>query len=470
MNNLRLGGNRPWHIEIYGIDTLPESERTGRLRDIVWIWFAANIGILAMIYGALLDAFGLNLWQSILVMGFGLSSFFVVGLLAVSGRDGGAPMMTLSRVVFGVYGNILPTLISWLSLVGWETITVIMGTLTLSSLFQPLIPQPLLRDALALGVMIGATVASGILGQATLVVVQKWASYLFGLSSIIVLIFMIPGVHWHALLTRPPASWTSRAFPAWAIIFSGTGLSWANASADYSRYLPHSAKTCPIIVSTVLSATIPLFVLMGAGLLVATRDPSLATSANPIASLGHLLPAWMSGIYLITAAGGLIVEANLSLYSSGLNLQTLFVPYARYKTVLIDVILMMSGTVYVLFFARNLLGPFESFVILLGIGIAAWSGVFLAHRGVSSSIRLRGSFVSGRRHLAGWRSEAVLAWIAGTVFGLLFAATPWFHGPWSSTALGSGYGLIGSLVVAGLVESIGLLLLSGDSNSKKKKE
>jgi hypothetical protein len=40
------GINRPWPVETNGINKIPDRLRTGSVRDLFWIWFAANIGIL----------------------------------------------------------------------------------------------------------------------------------------------------------------------------------------------------------------------------------------------------------------------------------------------------------------------------------------------------------------------------------------------------------------------------------------
>ncbi|MDA8206072.1 MAG: cytosine permease, partial [Thermaerobacter sp.] len=114
---------------------MPESERTGHARQLFSIWFAANIGVLGIVYGAIIVSFGMNAAQSLLAILVGSASFLLVGALSLAGRDGGAPMMTLSRKVFGIYGNLLPNVVGWFSLVGWETITVITGTLALQALF-----------------------------------------------------------------------------------------------------------------------------------------------------------------------------------------------------------------------------------------------------------------------------------------------------------------------------------------------
>jgi purine-cytosine permease-like protein len=39
---------------------------------------------------------------------------------------------------------------------------------------------------------------------------------------------------------------------------------------------------------------------------------------------------------------------------------------------------MIVGTIYVVFFSSNFIGPFEGFLITLGVPIAAWCGVMLA--------------------------------------------------------------------------------------------
>lgn len=432
------GANRPWQVEANGINRVPEALRNGRVQDLFWIWFAANIGILAVVYGAVIVAFGMNLWQGLLVIGLGAASFLLVGLFTVAGRDGGAPMMTLSRAVFGFYGNVLPNVVSWLSLVGWETIAVITGTLALMALFGQMVAWPAALLALAaMTVMLGFTIMAGLLGQATLVVIQTWASAIFGVLTLLVIVLLVPGTHWASLAARPHGPWLTGFLPALTIVIAGTGLSWANAAADYSRYLPRRVRAGPVVWATTLGGAIPLMVLMFTGMLLATHDPALATAANPIAAIESALPRWAAVPYLLTAAGGLVVEADLSLYSSGLNLLNMFVPWARYKTVLVDAAIMVAGTVYVVLVAQNFFGPFESFVVLLGIGLAAWAGVFAVHQLARRSggdpypdALLYG--VAGARRAPPVRWAAVVAWALGVAIGILFTSSPLFVGPWAT--------------------------------------
>ena len=50
----------------------------------------------------------------------------------------------------------------------------------------------------------------------------------------------------------------------------------------------------------------------------------------------------------------------------------------RYVAAGIDGVLMILGAIYVVFFATDFLGPFQGFLITLGVPIAAWCGIFVA--------------------------------------------------------------------------------------------
>jgi purine-cytosine permease-like protein len=121
-NDGASAGEQVGTIETRGIEPVPDNERHGQAAQMFWTWFAANISILGLPLGATLVAFrGLNIWQAIVVAAIGsFGSFALVGVLSLAGKKGGAPALTLSRAVFGQRGNAGPTLISWLSRVGWE--------------------------------------------------------------------------------------------------------------------------------------------------------------------------------------------------------------------------------------------------------------------------------------------------------------------------------------------------------------
>jgi purine-cytosine permease-like protein len=82
--------------------------------------------------------------------------------------------------------------------------------------------------------------------------------------------------------------------------------------------------------------------------------------------------------FAITAVLGLIGGAVLDIYSSGLALLSAGLPIPRYLAAGVDGVIMVAGTIYVVFFTDNFLAQFQGFLITLGVPIAAWCGVMLA--------------------------------------------------------------------------------------------
>ncbi|WP_069801193.1 purine-cytosine permease family protein [Thermogemmatispora onikobensis] len=455
--------DRPWAIELHGIDPIGDDERHGAPTELFWVWFAANIGILGIVYGGILTAAGLNLWQSLLVAVVGSAgSFVLVGVLSVAGKWGGAPMLTLSRAPFGTRGNMGPTLISWVSLVGWETITVITAAYALLGLLGLLgLPTTPVWTLVSLVVVALLVVLFGLLGHATLVWIQQAATWIFGLLTLVVVLFLLAKTDWAKTLVAPPGPWDSGVLATLSIVIAGTGIGWANAGADYTRYLPRASSGRAIVGWTVLGATLPLVVLMMTGVFLSSRLPNLTSATNPITAIGQELPPWMAAPYLLTAVGGLIASADLSIYSSGLNLLALGVRLERYKTVLIDGVLMVVGAAYVMLVAQDFFGPFESFLQLLSDGLTAWAAVFLVDMLLRRTYDAQSLVETGPGsryyYRAGVNWRAVVAWLLGIGVGLLFTVSPWFTGPlargiFASSSLGYLLGFVVSALVYWLLE------------------
>src|SRR6201990_1521969 len=89
---------RPLQIEMNGIDVISESERKDHARGLFWAWFAANISVLGISYGAFVLGFGISFWQALIVGVVGIIlSFLACGFIAVAGQRGSAPAVGLSR-------------------------------------------------------------------------------------------------------------------------------------------------------------------------------------------------------------------------------------------------------------------------------------------------------------------------------------------------------------------------------------
>ncbi len=374
------GTDQPWSIETHGIDAIPDAERHGSPRDLFWIWFAANISVLSVTYGGFLVIFyGLNLWQAIVATLVGvIVSFLLVGFISLAGKRAGAPTLVLSRAPFGVVGNALPTVVSYVSLVGFEIILTSLATLAVQTVLGRL-GMSTGKATLAIGFVIIAALAIAIslLGHATIQRVQMWFTVAFGVLSIVFIGLEVGKVDWHKVAGLPQGSLLAGLVGGISIIMVGTGITWTNAAADYSRYLPRSASSGRVVWWTVFGAGLPLIILIVFGSLLAANNPSVATSSNPIGVLAGPLPTWFLVPYLLTAVGGLVAEVLMSSYSGGLNLLTMGLRVARYKSIVIDSVLLVVGSVYILFFAPSFFAPFEGFLFTVGVPLAAWAAIFL---------------------------------------------------------------------------------------------
>jgi len=368
-------------IERNGINTIAESERRGSPRDLFWPWCAANISVFGVSYGSFVLGFGLSAVQGIVagVLGVVLS-FLLVGLVSLVGKRGSAPTMVLSRAAFGVRGNALPSLVSYLILVGYETALVALSTFATATVFDRLgWSSGNLTKVLAFAVVAAIIVVGGVLGFETVMRLQKWLTILTVVVTAGYILLTLDQISSSALGTLSTGS-TSAMIGAFVVVFAGFGISWVNSAADYSRYLPRSASSGGIVAWTTIGGALPLVILVPYGVLLAGSDPRLskALAADPIGALTTALPTWFLLPFAIVAVAGLISGGLLDIYSSGLTLLTLGLPVQRWMAALLDGVIMIAGTIYIVWVANDFLTPFFAFLVTLAVPIAAWSGIYLA--------------------------------------------------------------------------------------------
>ncbi|MDR1119085.1 MAG: cytosine permease, partial [Bifidobacteriaceae bacterium] len=167
-----------------------------------------------------------------------------------------------------------------------------------------------------------------------------------------------------------------------ALVFmmTGFGLGWVNMAADYSRYLPRSSSSGGVVWWTTFGAAVAPLLLLGYGLLLAASDPILSAGidADPVGALTGILPHWYLVPFGLVAILGLVGGAVLDIYSSGLALISAGIPIPRPVAAGIDGVIMILGTVYIVFGQSAFIDIFKQFLITLGVPIAAWAGIMLA--------------------------------------------------------------------------------------------
>src|SRR5438874_1583853 len=253
-------------VEQNGINVISDAERKGHPRDLFWPWCAANIAVLGISYGSFLLGFGVSFWQATIAGLVGtILSFLLVGFVSLAGKRGSAPTMVLSRAAYGVQGGKIPAALSYILLVGWETVLVSLATLATATVFGRLGWGG--GDAtkiIAFLVVAGVVVFSGIFGFNVIMRLQAILTVGLAVLTVGYVLLTFGNINWGAVTSVP--------------------------------------------------------------------------SGPPQAVLGAL----------IFAAAG------------------------------IDGVIMILGTIYVVWIASNFIGPFEGFLITLGVPISAWCGVFLA--------------------------------------------------------------------------------------------
>jgi nucleobase:cation symporter-1, NCS1 family len=371
----------PLQIETNGINVIGDAERKGRPRSLFWPWFAANVSVLGLSYGSFVLGFGISFWQGILVGLIGIIvSFLLCGFIAVAGKRGSAPTMVLGRAAFGVRGNKLPSVISWVLTVGWETVLTILATLATATVFTRLgVGGGTGTEVIALIVVAALTVIGGVMGFDLIMRMQSVITVVTGVLTVVFIALVADKIHWHTVAAIPSGS-PEKTIGALVFVMTGFGLGWVNAAADYSRYLPRRSSSRGVIGWTTFGSSVAPVVLLVFGLLLAGSSASLSSAigANPIGALTTLLPTWFLVPFAIVAVLGLVGGSVLDIYSSGLALLTAGLPAPRFVAALIDGTVMIGGTIYVVFFASNFVGQFEGFLTTLGVPIAAWAGIMLA--------------------------------------------------------------------------------------------
>lgn len=368
-------------VERQGIDVIAESERKGRPRGLFWPWFAANISVLGLSYGSFVLGFGISVVQATVVSVIGVVfSFLLCGIVAIAGKRGSAPTMVLSRAAFGVRGNRLPSFLSWILTVGWETSLAALAVLATSTVFRELgWDDGVVTKLVALVVVAALVIGAGIAGFDVIMRLQAWITVITAVLTVVYIVLVAGSIDFGALAALPSGS-AQNVVGALVLVMTGFGLGWVNAAADYSRYLPRSASTGGVVWWTTFGGALAPVVLVVTGVLLAGSSKQLNTdiSADPIGALTTLLPVWFLVPFAIVAILGLVGGAVLDIYSSGLALLSAGIRIPRPVAAGVDGVFMVAGAIYVVFFATDFISPFQAFLVTLGVPIAAWCGVFVA--------------------------------------------------------------------------------------------
>ncbi|MFI2644992.1 cytosine permease [Streptomyces sp. NPDC018610] len=446
-------------LETRGIEQVPDHERTARTRELFPTWVGANISVLLLTMGAsLVVAYHLNFWQALVVaVAAPVVSYGLVGLIGIAGKRGGAPGMALSRAVFGQRGNLLPGSLIWIARWGWETINAVTGAYAVLTILKILfgVSANSALDLVTLLAFVVATFAISGLGINAVQKCNKYAAYLFGVFSVLVLGYLVVDTDWSAVFDHSAGS-TAAVITGIGMIAAG-GVSWIPTAPDFTRYLPRTASSKAIVGTSVGGAGVVVLPMVLMGAVMAVSTPDLASAADPVSFLGEILPTWIAVPYLLTALVGMLLINSMSMYSAGFTAQTLGFKVPRHWAVSVNAVISLAFGGVLMLVATSFMGSFIAFLSLLAVAFSAWVGVFGADmlrrteydgRAMADTTRTSAYWYRG-----GFSPAAVAAWAIGLAAGLMFTTSDWFTGPLATGNVIGEYGLgwVATIVVSGLL-------------------
>jgi len=458
-------------IELNGSNFIHSDERHGTARSLFWPWAAGNVSFLALSYGSFFLGFGISFWQATFAAVIGtVGSFLLVGISSLAGKRASAPTLTLSRAAFGVKGNLFPGLLSYLIFVGWETVLVSLATLAFQTVFMRSghINQ---NVSAVIGFLIaaGLTIFGGVLGFKTIMRLQRILTTATIILTVGYIALTAHSINWNTVSQIHHGN--GQAFIG-AIIFgiTGIGLGWVNSAADYSRYLPRNTSSSSVVGWTVFGASIVpvLLVIYGSALAGSSATLNEKIAGDPIGALTTLLPTWYLIPFALVAVLGLIGGSILDLYSSGIALVTIGLPVKRHIAASIDGAIMALGTIYIVWIKKDFFGPFQGFLITLGVPIAVWSAIFVADVLLRKKDYAEDELFNPSGRYGAWNIRSIGLLVVGSIVGWGFVTNTfasWLS--WQGYFMGAIGGKSGSwayanvgIIFALVIGFLGHILLS----------
>jgi nucleobase:cation symporter-1, NCS1 family len=382
----------------WGIEPVPQSERTLGFVDFAVLWGDLGIGLLVLLAGSFLVP-GLGLSQAMLAIVVG--SAIGCALLAAAGLIGsklGAPTMVLLRPALGIRGSYLPTVLNIVQLIGWTIFEIVIMASAANAVSQSLFGL----NSYGLWAIVSAVVVILMGVGGPFVIIRQWLSKV----AVWVMLATTLWLTWRlfssndivALLQKPGDG----SLPFWVgvdIVIS-LPVSWLPLVADYNRFArePRGAAWGTFIGYFVTNVW---FFALGALILLTSR---LAQDPREFATAIALTAGALALVILLVDETD---NAWADLYSAAVSTQNIF-PRLRQSTLVI-----IMGVASLLIALALDVTQYENFLLLLGSFFVPLFGVLLADYFV---VR-KGQYTSDELYTtpAGIRWAAMAAWLAGVI-------------------------------------------------------
>ncbi|MFI7697457.1 purine-cytosine permease family protein [Nonomuraea sp. NPDC049480] len=455
-------------IETYGVERIPDEDRTARPLDLFRVAFGGANTFATCVLGAFPILFGLSFWQGLAATVLGLvAGALILAPLALFGPLNGTNNAVSSSAHLGVHGRIVGSFLSLLTAIAFFSISVwssgdalVGGAHRLAGL-----PDTDLSYGVAYGIFAVLVLVVCVYGFRFMLLVNKVAvaaaSLLFVLGAFAFAGDFDPSYP-GTLPAGDPLFWPS--FIGATLIVLSSPVSFGAFLGDWSRYIPASTPRSRVMAAAFLSqiATIlPFFFGLATASIIAVKAAELMDPAAPnyVGGLLAIAPGWyFVPVCLIALIGGMSTGTT-ALYGTGLDFSSVFPRFSRVRATV------FIGTLSIVFifigrFAANLTQSISTFATLIITCTAPWMVImmlgYVTRRGWYDPEALQ---VFNRRQRGGrywfahgWNWRGLTAWLASAGPALAFVNLPGqFVGPLGDLAGGVDVSLPVGLAVAGVL-------------------
>ena len=356
----------------------------------LWVWLGASATIVPVLLVWLLISLGLNATAiTVSLVGGYLVSGVLIAVAAIAGKRSGLSTATISRAVFGVWGNSIPLTISFVSRVAVAAILVSAFTFFMNQLgVMTEVFSTVLLD------VVGVELTLGFVFQVVFVLAAATFALFRGtlgrtvhaLVSIVGFVIFVEsfasladqGVNFTAVGPTELVSLTGLA--GFALVVMVNLTLWFALAPNISKAIPMSVRGIKVF-SAVLVANflVPTLVGIAAVLWLGSLSALAATSSLSPQQVLEVLPTWAQGTLTAGAALTLFFVTILTIRTAALDYVSLF----RTKSRATGVVLTVVATVLLLvLFAQQpesqQVTYLSNIFVLVAAVTAGWIGIFAA--------------------------------------------------------------------------------------------
>jgi NCS1 family nucleobase:cation symporter-1 len=433
-------------VEQRSIDYIPAEERHGSPRSLLFVWFAANTSITAVVTGALFVILGNNALWSIpaIVIGNVVGGFFT-SLHSAQGPRLGVPQMIQSRAQFGYFGAILPLVLALMIFLGFYATGLVLGGQAISNLVH-VSPK-------------GGSVVFALMSTALAIFgyrhIHRFSHVAAVLSAVVFAGLFIRILTQHGTADAVTAgSFAFAPFVLGISLAASWQLTFGPYIADYSRYLPADTPKSATIGWTFLGSVLGATAAMTLGALAAAigGDAFMGNQVGFLADLG----GGLSAVVLLAVICGKLTGNTLSSYGGYMSVATIMTSLTGHVRITqrhrVTYIAAISAVALAIALAAtdNFLSSFTDFLLFLLYFMTPWSAVNLVdfywvrHEKYDVAALFQRSGIYGK-----FNNGAVWAYVIGVLIQIPFMNSTLYVGPIAKWMGGAEVAWLIGLVVAG---------------------